>query len=122
MYNLQLKNAVQFHFNYVTPSRGTAEGQSQTPQQNNIILKKRPEKRKAVTALADVMAHLRRVHSRSSSYIVPQGPTACPQGFQHLQGLASGPRVLSFTPAGTPLGDEAPTTSSQPSPVGQLRL
>lgn len=115
---MQLKNAIQFHFNYVTPSRGTAEA-DQTP----IILKKRPERRKAVTALADVMAHLqwRRGHSRSSSALVPPATDAT-QSLQALQSLASGPRVLSFTPAGTPLSAAAPPASAHPSPVGQLRL
>ena len=110
---LQLREAIRFHFNYATPSRITL--QDNTPP----TAAHRPDRRKAVTALADVMAHLRQRNQRT---IAAAG--AChPQGSAH----STGPRILSFTPQGTPMSRlGTPRIARQiltplPTPLGGLQ-
>lgn len=81
---MQLENAVKFHFNYATPNIGQAE--EYLPQA------KRPTKKRAVTAYADVVAHLRRGKQRN---VVPMEAPG--------SGNSTGPRTLRFTPQTTPL-------------------
>lgn len=55
---------------------------------------RRPDRRRAVTALDDVMAHLRQRNHRSAAAIAPLNPP----GSAH----SARPRILSFTPQATP--------------------
>ena len=80
---------------------------------------RRPERRRQVTALADVMAHLRQRNQRTyAAALPPQNPP----GSTH----STGPKMLSFTPQatphsrlGTPLGRNILTPL--PTPVGSFR-
>lgn len=81
---MQLRNAVKFHFNYATPV--VAAHEDAAPQA------KRPAKKRALTAYADVMAHLR----RGQRHVVESEPSVSEQ--------STGPRALSFTPLQTPQG------------------
>lgn len=86
---LQLRDAIKFHFNYATPSRMITEEQT--------LHAKRPERKKAVTALSDVLAHLRR-HQRQVAAPTRLGQSNAPGSTQSTK-----PRMLSFTPQVTPL-------------------
>lgn len=77
-----LRNAIKFHFNYATPT--VALGEETMP------LAKRPSKRRAVTAYADVMAHLKRGQRNVVEMTAPSS----------THGTA--PRALRFTPQSTP--------------------
>jgi hypothetical protein len=81
---MQLENAVKFHFNYATPNIGQAE--------ENLPQAKRFTKKRAVTAYADVVAHLKRGKQRN---VVPMEAPG--------SGNSTGPRTLRFTPQTTPL-------------------
>lgn len=77
-----LRNAVKFHFNYATPT--VALGEETMP------FAKRPQKRKAVTAYADVVAHLKR---GQRNVIEREAPSST---------HSTAPRALRFTPQSTP--------------------
>lgn len=80
---LQLRNAIKFHFNYATPT--IAQQDEMVPQA------KRPQKKRAVTAFADVMAHLKR---GQRNVVEREAPSST---------HSTGPRTLSFTPQTTPV-------------------
>ena len=77
-----LRNAIKFHFNYATPT--VALGEETMP------MAKRPHKRRAVTAYADVMAHLKRGQRNVVEKSAPNSTHS------------TAPRALRFTPQSTP--------------------
>ena len=114
-----LEEAIKFHFNYATPSRGGGGGggmcnddMTPTAALAAAVAARRPERRRAVTAVANVMAHLRQRNVRAlPAPRIPnhhqfhhhhqyhaQGPTSTSNTTSRVQG-----RVLSFTPQGTPM-------------------
>lgn len=80
---LQLREAVRFHFNYATPTMATAD--------DCLPEARKPKRRKAVTALAGVMAHLKRGQRNVVERDAPSSANS------------TGPRALSFTPQTTPV-------------------
>lgn len=91
-----LKNAIQFHFNFATPTAVAASKGEQIRGNNKVLmpLARRPQKKRAVTAYADVLGHLKRGGQRN--VIDKEGPTSS------MQSLAA-PRALMFnTPQTTP--------------------
>jgi hypothetical protein len=106
-----LHQAIKWHFNYATPSRmALAE---RTP-----AAARRPERRRQVTALADVMAHLRQRNQRTYA---AAAPPPNPPGSVH----STGPKMLSFTPQATPMSrlgtPLARSFTPLPTPVGSVR-
>lgn len=77
-----LRNAIKFHFNYATPT--VALGEEAMP------VAKRAQKRRAVTAYADVMAHLKK---GQRNVIERDAPSST---------HSTAPRALRFTPQSTP--------------------
>lgn len=94
-----LREAIRFHFNYATPSRGApAEGASPALA---AVAARRPDRRRAVTAFSDVLAHLRQRSQRAAAGPPPlphTGNAAAPGSTQSAR-----PRMLSFTPQATPM-------------------
>lgn len=80
---MQLREAVKFHFNYATPTVAAAE--------DCLPEAKKPKRRKAVTAYAGVMAHLKRGQRNVIERDAPNSANS------------TGPRALSFTPQTTPV-------------------
>ncbi|WPT16705.1 F-box protein [Picochlorum sp. SENEW3] len=78
-----LREAVKFHFNYATPTVAAAE--------DCLPEAKKPKRRKAVTAYAGVMAHLKRGQRNVIERDAPNSANS------------TGPRALSFTPQTTPV-------------------
>jgi hypothetical protein len=99
-----LKNAIKFHFNFATPTAMAVPDGGlilDTNQKHLMPLGRRPQKRRAVTAYMDVMAHLRK---GQRNVIEKEAPTTSTQS-------AAAPRALMFnTPQTTP-------TSLQPLPA-----
>ena len=84
---MQLRNAIKFHFNYATPMM-------QLNEEDAMPLAKRHHKRRrAVTAYADVVAHLQK---GQRNVVQKEAP-----GSTH----STGPRALRFTPQTTPLAN-----------------
>ena len=96
---MQLRNAIKFHFNYATPTM-------QLNEENDIPLAKRHHKRRrAVTAYADVMAHLKK---GQRNVVQKEAP-----GSTH----STGPRALSFTPQTTPMANTSNTGERPAEPL-----
>lgn len=77
-----LRNAIKFHFNYATPTMALGE--------ETMPMAKRPQKRRAVTAYADVMAHLKKGQRNVIEKTAPSSTHS------------TAPRALRFTPQSTP--------------------
>ena len=101
--NETLKNAIKFHFNFATPmamaAMGTANGANGGPLnhahgRNGLgPLVRRPQKKRAVTAYADVLGHLKKGGQRN---VIKEAPSSS------THSLAA-PRALMFnTPQTTP--------------------
>lgn len=113
-----LQNAIQFHFNFATPTAGAASKGEQIRENSKILMPfaRRPQKKRAVTAYADVLGHLKRGGQRN--VIEKEGPTSS------TQSLAA-PRALMFnTPQTTPtsLQQQLPalsgvSTEAAPTPI-----
>jgi hypothetical protein len=108
-----LHQAIKWHFNYATPSRMALA--DRTP-----AAARRPERRRQVTALADVMAHLRQRNQRTyAAAVPPQNPPGSAQ--------STGPKMLSFTPQATPMSRLGTPLARNlqhtplPTPVGSVR-
>lgn len=100
-----LQDAVRFHFNYATPCRQN-EVDGPTPEAKRA---RRQERRRNITAFADVLAHLRKGQRGVS------GAMRREEHQQHAPMGSTGPRVLRFTPASTPIG------GGQETPMSRLR-
>lgn len=98
-----LQNAIAFHFNYATPSRMNANCIS--PGMN--LQARRMDRRRNITAIADVLAHLRR------------GPRIV-SGLRQRPTGSTGPRILSFTPAATPTDRKGKSSSQQGTPISRF--
>ena len=116
-----LKNAIQFHFNFATPTAVMASKSEEIIQDDKIRmpLARRPQKRRAVTAYANVLGHLKRGGQRN--VIEKEGPSSS------TQSLAA-PRALTFnTPQTTPtsLQQQLPAlsgVSAEAAPMPKKRL
>ena len=91
-----LKNAIQFHFNFATPIAMAAPKGQRTRDNSKVFMPpaRRPLKKRAVTAYADVLGHLKKGGQRN--VIEKEAPTSSSQSL-------AAPRTLMFnTPQTTP--------------------